>query len=106
MGGFSHLKSKEGAECTCISASVLLQPIDLVDVNFSEIKSSNPSLPSGVKVKKISLNLHSGGLFLFYAKTQKSDVLVWGGTGAEDVKGKSFPLGTIASVLQELPGDI
>ncbi|MFY3137463.1 Imm42 family immunity protein [Achromobacter xylosoxidans] len=46
------------------------------------------------------------GLFLFYAKTQKSDVLVWGGTGAEDVKGKVFPLGTVASVLQELPGDI
>lgn len=46
------------------------------------------------------------GLFLFYARTQKSDVLVWGDAEAEGVKGKVFPLGTVTSVLQELPGDI
>lgn len=47
-----------------------------------------------------------GGLFIFYTKTQASDVLVWGGAGEEDVKGKVFPLGTVTSVLQELPSNI
>ncbi|WP_220389273.1 immunity 42 family protein, partial [Achromobacter ruhlandii] len=88
-------------EFMCIESSLRFREIYDLGMNYFY---GNEEAPFGAVYDLTCTSFGDRGIFVFYAKTTKNDVVVWSENEGKTVHGKILPLGTVPAVLRELLG--